>query len=35
MAGRPTKYRVDYNEQGYKLCLLGATDNDLADFLRG
>jgi hypothetical protein len=32
MAGRPTKYRKEYNEQTYKLCLLGATDKDLADF---
>lgn len=32
MAGRPTKYEEKYNEQAYKLCLLGATDKDLADF---
>lgn len=30
--GRPTKYKEEYNEQVYKLCLLGATDKDLADF---
>lgn len=30
--GRPTKYEADYAEQGYKLCLLGATDKELADF---
>lgn len=30
--GRPTKYKEEYNEQAYKLCLLGATDKDLADF---
>lgn len=30
--GRPTIYKIDYNEQAYKLCLLGATDKDLADF---
>lgn len=30
--GRPTKYKEDYNEQAYKLCLLGATDAKLADF---
>jgi len=30
--GRPTKYDVKYNEQVYKLCLLGATDIELADF---
>lgn len=29
---RPTKYDKKFNEQAYKLCLLGATDNDLADF---
>ena len=31
-AGRPTKYKEEYNEQVYKLCLLGATDEDLANF---
>jgi len=30
--GRPTKYRVQYAHQVYKLCLLGMTDRDLADF---
>jgi hypothetical protein len=30
--GRPTKYKEEYNEQAYKLCLLGATDKELADF---
>ena len=30
--GRPTKYRADYAEQVYKLCLLGATDEQIADF---
>lgn len=30
--GRPTDYQPEYNEQVYKLCLLGATDKDLADF---
>lgn len=30
--GRPTKYREEYDEQVYKLCLLGATDEQLADF---
>jgi len=30
--GRPTKYKVEYNEQAYKLCLLGSTDKQLADF---
>jgi len=32
MAGRPTKYKNEYNEQAYKLCLLGATDKELSDF---
>jgi hypothetical protein len=34
MAGRgqPTKYRKEYNKQAYKLCLLGATDVEMADF---
>jgi DNA-binding XRE family transcriptional regulator len=32
MAGRPTKYKKEYCEQAYKLCLLGATDAELADF---
>jgi len=31
-AGRPTKHKVEYNEQAYNYCLLGATDQDLADF---
>lgn len=31
-AGRPTKYKVEFNEQARKLCLLGATDKALADF---
>jgi len=30
--GRPTSYRPEYDEQAYKLCLLGATDGELADF---
>lgn len=30
--GRPTKYKKEYNEHGYKLCLLGATDKEIADF---
>ena len=32
--GRPTKYKIEYNEQAYKLCLLGATDEELADFFK-
>ena len=30
--GRPTKYKPEYSQQTYKLCLLGATDIELADF---
>ena len=30
--GRPTEYREDYNEQVTKLCRLGATDKEIADF---
>jgi len=30
--GRPTKHREEYNEQAYKLCLLGATDAEIGDF---
>ncbi|SDY78195.1 hypothetical protein [Nitrosomonas sp. Nm33] len=30
--GRPTSYRPEYAEQAYKLCLLGATDKQLAEF---
>ncbi len=32
MAGRPTGYKKEYSEQVYKLCLLGATDADIAGF---
>ncbi len=32
MAGRPTKYEEKYAEQAYKLCLLGATDEEMANF---
>ena len=32
--GRPSKYDEKYNEQVYKLCLLGATDKDMADFFK-
>jgi hypothetical protein len=31
-SGRPTLYRPEYDEQARKLCLLGATDVELADF---
>ena len=30
--GRPTKYKHEYAEQTYKLCLLGATDEEIANF---
>lgn len=30
--GRPSKYKPSFNPQAYKLCLLGATDKELADF---
>ena len=30
--GRPTLYRAEYAEQARKLCRLGATDKELADF---
>ena len=30
--GRPTKYKKEYDEQAAKLCRLGATDVQLADF---
>jgi hypothetical protein len=30
--GRPSDYREKYDEQARKLCLLGATDVELADF---
>ena len=30
--GRPSKYDESFNKQAYKLCLLGATDIDLAKF---
>jgi len=30
--GRPSAYKEEYNEKAYKLCLLGATDKQLADF---
>lgn len=30
--GRHSLYREDYADQAFKLCLLGATDEELADF---
>jgi len=32
--GRPSSYRSEYAEQAYKLCLLGATDEEMADFFQ-
>lgn len=32
LGGRPTKFKDEYIEQARKLCALGATDSDLADF---
>jgi hypothetical protein len=31
-AGRPTKYKEEYAEQVYRLCLLGMTDAELAKY---
>ena len=31
-AGRPSKYRVEFPKQAERLCRLGATDRDIADF---
>lgn len=30
--GRPTAYKSEYAQQAYRLCLLGATDAELAEF---
>jgi hypothetical protein len=32
VGGRPTSYREDYAKQAEKLCKLGATDEEMADF---
>jgi hypothetical protein len=32
LGGRPTKYKAVFNEQAYRLCLLGATDKEIAAF---
>lgn len=32
VGGRPTLYKPEYNDQAFKLCLLGATDKEMADF---
>jgi len=31
-AGRPSRYRDEFPDQARKLCRLGATDKELADF---
>ena len=31
-SGKPTQYKPEYAEQAEKLCLLGATDDEMADF---
>ena len=30
--GRPTKYKIEYDELAYNYCLLGATDAELGEF---
>lgn len=30
--GAPSKYKEEYADQGYKLCLLGFTDTQMAEF---
>jgi len=32
LGGRPTLYKPEYAERAYKLCLLGATDKEIADY---
>jgi hypothetical protein len=32
MSGRPTKFKSEYSEQVLKLCRLGATDKEIANF---
>jgi hypothetical protein len=32
IVGRPTRYKSEYADQVFKLCLLGAIDTELADF---
>lgn len=32
MAGRPTEYKIEYNDQAEKLCKLGFTDAELGVF---
>ncbi len=30
--GRPSLYKIEYSEEAFKRCLLGATDKELADY---
>jgi hypothetical protein len=30
--GRPTKYKEQYNDEAYELCLLGCTNKELAEY---
>lgn len=32
LVGRPTLYKKEYCDQAYRLCLIGATDKELASF---
>lgn len=32
--GAPTKYKEEYNDQAYKLCLLGYSNAELGDFFK-
>lgn len=34
MAGRPSKFKIEFIEQAEKLCKLGATDIEIADFFK-
>lgn len=34
MTGRPSRFKPEFGEQAEKLCLLGATDQELADFFK-
>lgn len=34
MSGRPSKYKPEFAEQAHKLCRLGATDREVADFFK-
>lgn len=33
-AGRPSSYRTEFPEQAYRLCLLGLTDAELAEYFQ-